>query len=100
TGFVLGIYSVIITTFATLVDASPPGDIYNPLVSFHIPLFLRGQISPNIGTLLGLSAYASIAIFYAVLLAGIAYLWFSNPSRVQNVCCNSEQTSSFNSSTT
>ena len=78
-GMILAFYSVGITTLATLVDASPGSDVYNPLLDFHIPLFWRGELSPNLGLLLGLSPFESVALFYTMVLGGVLYLW-------RNVC--------------
>ncbi len=74
-GMTLAAYSVLITTLATLTDASPPADYYNPLTELHIPLLLEGELAPNLGTLMGLSPHLSVAIFYAILIGGVAWLW-------------------------
>jgi hypothetical protein len=94
-GILLAIYSVALTTFATLTDASPPvhrnaalyslgvwpaespsPETYNPLIEYQIPLFLRGNISPNLGTVAGLPPYVSVGGYYFILAAGIAVLWW------------------------
>lgn len=74
-GFALAVYSIGITTLATLTDACPSSDIYNPLLELHIPLFLNGEFSPNLGMVLGLPPYASVAVFYVILIGGIWWLW-------------------------
>ena len=68
-------YSILITTVATLSDACPPASYYNPLIELHIPLLLRGELSPNLGMLLGLSPHASVVLYYGILAVGIAWLW-------------------------
>jgi hypothetical protein len=73
-GIGLAVYSILITTLATLTDACPDYTVYNPLTELHLPLLLLGEFSPNLGRLLGLSPYASGALFYA-LLVGVAW-WF------------------------
>ena len=74
-GIALAAYSILITTLATLTDACPNYSIYNPITELHIPLFLKGEFSPNLGTVLGLPPYASIALYYAILIGGIWWLW-------------------------
>jgi hypothetical protein len=78
-GIGLAAYSIAITTLATLTDACPSGSIYNPLLQLHIPLFLKGEFSPNLGMALGLPPYASVALFYVILIGGIWWLWRSLP---------------------
>jgi prepilin-type N-terminal cleavage/methylation domain-containing protein/prepilin-type processing-associated H-X9-DG protein len=71
-GVVLAGYSILITTLATLTDACPSFNEHpNPLFDLHIPLFLNGEFSPNLGIVLGLPPYASVALFYAILIGGI-----------------------------
>jgi hypothetical protein len=78
-GMALAAYSILITTLATLTDASPPASYYNPLTELHIPLLLRGELAPNLGTLMGLSAHVSVALFYVLLIGGITWLWRKLP---------------------
>jgi hypothetical protein len=75
-GGALAAYSILITTLATLTDACPSfPDFPNPLLDLHIPLFLKGEFSPNLGMVLGLSPYASVTVYYAMLIGGIWWLW-------------------------
>ena len=74
-GLVLGMYSIGIVTFATLTDACPGGYLYNPLLQLHLPLFLHGELSPNVGMILGLPPYASVALYYAIVVSGMWWLW-------------------------
>jgi hypothetical protein len=78
-GAMLAVYSIAITTLATLTDACPNGHIYNPLTELHIPLFLKGEFSPNLGMVLGLPPYASVALFYAILIGGFWWIWRGLP---------------------
>jgi hypothetical protein len=78
-GALLAAYSVGVTSLAVLTDACPAYDIYNPLSDLHIPLFLKGVFSPNLGMALGLPPYASVALFYAILVGGIWWLWRQLP---------------------
>jgi hypothetical protein len=79
-GTALASYSIAITTLATLTDACPPASIYNPMIELHIPLFLKGQFSPNLGMLFGLHPYVSVALYYAILIGGVWWLWRKLPA--------------------
>jgi hypothetical protein len=78
-GMALAVYSIGITMLATLTSACPDPSIYNPLLDLDIPLFLRGQFSPNLGTVLGLPPFLSVALFSGTLLVGIVWLWKQLP---------------------
>jgi MFS family permease len=74
-GAFLAAPSILMTTTATLTNACPSASFQNPLVELHISQLRNGQIAPNLGTLFGLWPTASIALFYVLLTAGIAWLW-------------------------
>jgi hypothetical protein len=74
-GSVLAAYSIGITTLATLTDACPNAAVHNPLLELHVPSFLKAEFSPNLGMVLGLPPYASVALFYLILIGGIWWLW-------------------------
>ena len=74
-GALLAVYSIGIMTLATLTDACPSSEIYNPLTELHIPLFLKAEFSPNLGMVLGLPPYVSVALYYLILIAGVWWLW-------------------------
>ena len=75
-GLALACYSVAVTTFVTLTDACPDFSSHpNPLLDLNLPLFLRGQISPNLGTAAGLPVYLSVALYYILLIVGACWLW-------------------------
>jgi hypothetical protein len=76
TGAVLALVSVLLTTLATLTDVTPGSHLYNPLTELHIPLFLKGEFSPNLGMMLGLPPYLSVGFYYLVLAGGTAWLWW------------------------
>jgi hypothetical protein len=78
-GMALAAYSILITTLATLTDASPAAGYYNPLTELHIPLLLKGELAPNLGTLIGLPPHVSVALFYVILIVGVAWLWRTLP---------------------
>jgi hypothetical protein len=68
----LGGYSILITTIATLTDACPPYPGQpNPLWDLHLPLFMRGELSPNLGMVLGLPPFASVGLFYLIMAGAI-----------------------------
>jgi hypothetical protein len=77
TGAILALVSVLLTTLATLTEVTPGYHIYNPLTELHIPLFLKGEFSPNLGIMLGLSPYLSVVLYYLVLAGGTGWLWWS-----------------------
>jgi hypothetical protein len=75
-GMLLAAYSIAITTLATLTNASPPFPNHpDPLFDLNIPMFLHGQFQPNLGTVVGLPPFVSVALYYAILAAGIFWLW-------------------------
>ena len=75
-GGALAIVSIAMMTLATLTDACPDYSIYNPLTELHIPKLLKGQFSYTLGTeVFGLPPWASVAVYYAILIGGIGWLW-------------------------
>ncbi len=80
--FVLGVYSVEITTLATLTDASPAYDGHpNPLFDLNMPALIEGRLSYNLGMALGLPPNLSVGLFYAILFAAIWWLWTRLPDK-------------------
>ncbi len=76
TGMFLAAYSIVTTSLATLTNASPPFPTHpNPLLDLNVPMFLRGQFQPNLGTAAGLPPFLSVALYYAILVAGMFWLW-------------------------
>lgn len=75
TGGTLALISVLMTTLATLTDATPDYSIYNPLTELHLPLLAQGVISPNVGVVLGLPAYSSVVVYYVIIAIGVGWLW-------------------------
>lgn len=69
-------YSIVITTLATLTNASPPFPGHpNPLFDLHIPMLLKGQVAPNQGAVCCLPPCLSVVVYYAILCGGIWWLW-------------------------
>ncbi len=74
-GILLGIYSIGVVTLATLTDACAEYNFNNPLTEHNLPMFLKGEFAYNLGTVvLGLRPYASVVLFYAILISGIVWL--------------------------
>jgi hypothetical protein len=71
-GVLLSSLSVAVTVVATLTNACPPFSYKYPLFDFHIPLLVTGTLSPNLGTLLSLSPYASAAVYGIALSVSMA----------------------------
>ena len=75
-GGVLAIVSIAMMTLAPLTDACPGYGVYNPLTQLNIPKFLKGEFSYTLGTeVFGLPPWLSVAVYYAILIGGIAWLW-------------------------
>lgn len=74
-GAALAVLSVLMVTLATLTDATPNYAIHNPLTELHLPLLMQGEFSPNLGMILGLPPYMSVAIYYLTLAVGLSWLW-------------------------
>jgi hypothetical protein len=75
-GIALAGYSILITTVATLTNASPPFPSHpNPLFDLHIPMLLKGELAPNLGTVSGLRPWLSLVVYYSILCGGIWWLW-------------------------
>jgi hypothetical protein len=79
-GLTLAAYSILVTTLATLTDANPSTNYYNPLTQMHLPLFLKGEISVNLMTALGMSPFRSVGLYYTVVFLGILCLWERRPN--------------------
>jgi len=41
----------------------------------HLPMFLKGDFNANLGMVLGLPPFASVAVYYGILIAGVGWLW-------------------------
>ena len=75
-GLPLAVYSILVTSVATLTDACPSYDVHlNPLLELNVPAFWKGELSPNLGMLLGIPAHLSAVFYYAVLIVGGTWLW-------------------------
>jgi hypothetical protein len=75
-GGALALVSIGLMTLATVTDACPDYTIYNPLTELHLPKLLRGEFSYTLGTeVFGLPPWLSVALYYGLLVGGIAWLW-------------------------
>jgi hypothetical protein len=75
-GLALAAVSIGLMTLATVTDACPDYTIYNPLTELHLPKLMKGEFSYTLGTeVLGLPPWVSVALYYAILAGGIAWLW-------------------------
>jgi hypothetical protein len=74
-GVLLSLYSVGITSLITLTDACAPYSVDNPVTEMLVPNLKAGKFSPNLGSLIGLSPYGSLAVFYIILTIGFWWLW-------------------------
>jgi hypothetical protein len=77
--WVLAGVSIAFTSVATLTDACAAGHIENPLLEFHLPMFLRGEFSPNLASVLGLPPFVAANFFYLVLVASVWWSWRNLP---------------------
>lgn len=77
-GLLLASVSILINVLVTVVDIAPvPGK--NPLVEFYVPSLIQGRLSPNLGGVLGLKGYASLAPLLLGLGIGIWLIWRQLP---------------------
>jgi len=59
-----------ITTLATLTNTAAPARCHNPLTEPHVSLLQREEILPNLDAVPSFPPYASVALFYAILIGG------------------------------
>ena len=67
-GITYGAYSIVMTGFATLIEAMPSDNVTNPLLAFYVPHLLRGQFAHNIAFEAGLSHFIGLFIMINVML--------------------------------
>lgn len=75
-GASLALVSILLTLIATLTDACPffqEGS--TPLFNLHVPLWLKGDFSPNLGTVLGLPPYVAVSACAVALACGVWCIW-------------------------
>jgi len=74
-GTALAALSVGITTLATWINACVPDYWPIPFTQCHLPLLVQGNLSSNLGIVVGLSRYVSVAVYDALLIGGVVWLW-------------------------
>ena len=70
-GVALAVWSIAVTGGATLVDARLPADCDNPLLQFYTPEFLAGHFTHNLGEVVGLAGWWSMAPILLLVFGGI-----------------------------
>jgi hypothetical protein len=73
-GAAIAAVSILLTTQATLIRACLQERGREYIVEFYVASYKSGQIEPNLGTIAGLSALRSIALFYVLLVTGVIWL--------------------------
>lgn len=71
-GLVLAVISVVLTLGVTAIAIDPPGDVMQPLQEFYLVRLEQGRFADNLGTLLGLPLWPSLA---APLILPVAAAW-------------------------
>ena len=74
-GAILAGVSILLTTFATVIDIRLRSAGQNPLLDFYVPSFLQQKFSYNLGSVLGLPGYWSLLPLVLVVGAGIWFTW-------------------------
>ena len=82
---VLFAWSFVATWGLTLAEQAFPSDsLYNPLVQYALPNWIKGNIARNVGTILGLRGPLSLAPLLVLVVAiGLVTLW-NNRRRTPN----------------
>jgi hypothetical protein len=75
TGFVLGCFSLLLTTLGSLINAAPPSDLPNPLFEFYLPQAEHGEFAPCVISFLGASPWIGSAFLFCAILT--IYYYYS-----------------------
>ena len=75
TGLVLATISVLMTSLTVVVSIFIPPRYDNPLWEFYVPAFLQPSLSPNLGSVLGLSGHISLLPLVLGVSLGISLGW-------------------------
>lgn len=73
-GVLLSGYSIAIIMLATVTNACPEYDVYNPLTELHIPAFLKGDFALTLVDNCGVNRTLSIIIYYSTIFIGVGWL--------------------------
>lgn len=74
-GVALAVWSIAVTGGATLVNARLPTGCDNPLLQYYAPKFLAGHFTHNVGEVVGLQGWWSMAPILLLVFGGIWYVW-------------------------
>lgn len=87
TAIVLAVISALHCLQASLTSTLVPADRYWAMVELNWDLWRRGVLSYNLGTTLGLSKTASVALFCGVLFTALALAWhfLKQPKAMESV---------------
>ena len=69
----LALLSVLLTGTGTVVNATPRYEITNPLMELHLPGLWKGEVTHNLGQMLGLPGLWSLA---PLVVLAVCYLWW------------------------
>ena len=90
-GSTLAGVSILLTSWATVIDIRLSSAGANPLLDFYLPTFLQQKFSDNLGSAFGLTGYWSLWPFLLAVGAGIWFTWRNLP-RVQKAHISSRLT--------
>jgi hypothetical protein len=65
-GLGLAVLSLLLTGMGTLINATPRYEINNPLTELHVPALLKGEVTYNLGRMLGLPRAWSLLPLFAL----------------------------------
>ena len=77
-GALLTAASVAIMTMVSAIAIDPPQDVLTPLQSFYLVRWQTDRFAENLGTVLGLSPFASLVTLAVVVIAGGAGVWLTS----------------------
>jgi MFS family permease len=80
-GALLTAASVAIMTMVSAIAIDPPQDVLTPLQSFYLMRWRTDRFAENLGTVLGLSPFASLVTLAVVVIAGAAGVWLTSRER-------------------
>jgi MFS family permease len=82
-GALLTAASVAIMTMVSAIAIDPPQDVLTPLQSFYLVRWRTDRFAENLGTVLGLSPFASLVTLAVVVIAAAGGVWLTSRERSQ-----------------